>query len=364
VRKWIPYALVATVAVAGLVAAALSATSHASTAQTFELRAVYCFAPRYSPSALPRESSAVRLPACAPASLLTPTNLRVRPEPGLPLGFKVATVPRDALLAAYPSTPESRAISDRSVLLGSSSSITGPPGPRFLLGPVLLTANSVASAHAAGAGIFNGVAAWVLKLSLTHAGSRRWDAESKVIFHTYVATVVNGQVVEAALVEPEEASWASFDGQLTVNSGWRESEVRSLAAALDPDQARDAQVAQVAWSKHVVDLGSHYLSTIDADDRVLRGSIVRRASWTDLAAACLGLHSDAARFDRIQTPSTPELAAEEWSDASYAWDDAATNCSTAVSGRRRSTLTQVALLELILARRDLTRAVATFSAAA
>jgi hypothetical protein len=342
VRRWIPYTLLATLAAAVLAVAALSATSPANQVQSFQLRAVFCFAPRYSPKVSPTSFSAVRLPACSPASLLTPANLRVRPARGLP-GYRVATVPWDARLAAYPSTPQSRASSARTVLLDASSSSVGPPGPRFLLGPVLLTGSSIASARVAEVGIFNGVAAWVLKVTLTHGGSRRWDAASKVAFHTYVAVVVNGQVAEAALVEPQQASWASFKGQLTVSSGWTAAEVRSLAAVLDPHAARDAQLAQArqdALGARVAHLGRKYLRIFQADFRDLQRSIASRASWAELDAVCVRMHVDTARFDRIQPPSNTGLAAAEWMTASSAWDEAASDCSAAVSRRSRRTLTQ------------------------
>jgi preprotein translocase subunit SecD len=105
--------------------------------------------------------------------------------------------------------------------------VSDGPGTRHFLGPSALDATDVkkATAHfAPGSG-------WALQLSLTHGGAKALDALAQQQFHDKVALVANGEVVVAPLVQPSNATFESFDGQI-VTSGLTEGEAKGLAHSI------------------------------------------------------------------------------------------------------------------------------------
>jgi hypothetical protein len=83
---------------------------------------------------------------------------------------------------------------------------------RFLVGPTLLTITSkVASATVVRASFSGG---WIVNVRLNPEESRQWDQVAAEYFHRQLAIDLNGVIVEAPLIEPDNTSFSSFDGQM------------------------------------------------------------------------------------------------------------------------------------------------------
>jgi len=142
----------------------------------------------------------------SPQYQLIATNLSVNTTTGTPQN----TVNTDPALAAYPDS--SAAYDDahpRSTVILSASANSGEAGELYLLGPVGLDAQQVASVQVMSEPFAGG---WAVTLTLTRTGSSQWDALAQEQFHAYIAIIFDGQVISAPLVQPTQSVFSSFRG--------------------------------------------------------------------------------------------------------------------------------------------------------
>jgi len=196
----------------------------AGTSAAFSIRPVLCFAPPFTPGAVPQAAGGP-LPTCAPSSALTPSNLRVTPDSGTVDGYTSnSQIAADPQFAIYPSTPAGSVGNNATVLLPGSP---GAGTDRYVLGPAALTGTSVRAAH-----VQDIDGQWTVDLQLTGSGSARWDALARQQFHAIVGVVFGGMVVSAPITQPTQTAFSSFDGRLQVSGGLSEHQAEAVAAAL------------------------------------------------------------------------------------------------------------------------------------
>ena len=90
-----------------------------------------------------------------------------------------------------------------------------------------MTASSVRTATA-----LNQDGQWVVNLTFTDPGSRQWDSLAQAQFHALVATVVNGQVITAPIVQPMQVTFTSFGGQAQISADFTAQQAQALASRL------------------------------------------------------------------------------------------------------------------------------------
>jgi len=101
--------------------------------------------------------------------------------------------------------------------------------PRYLVGPTLLTLTSRVVSAAIVRKPLSGV--WIVDVTLDSIESRQWDQVAKTYFHRQLAVDLNGVIVEAPFIQPANASFSSFEGQMQL-SAVTKSDASDLAAAL------------------------------------------------------------------------------------------------------------------------------------
>jgi len=101
--------------------------------------------------------------------------------------------------------------------------------PRYLVGPALITLSSkVASVAITHRPLSGG---WIVTITLNSAESRQWDQVAKKYFHRQLAVDLNGVIVEAPFIQPANATFSSFHGQMQLLAVSK-SDASDLAAAL------------------------------------------------------------------------------------------------------------------------------------
>jgi hypothetical protein len=196
-----------------------SAQPVASPNATFSVRPVLCYAPPFAPTS-GSAASPGPLPPCAPSLTLTAANLHVTPN-----GYTGAISPRDtdSQFAAYSSTsPKYDKPSETVLLPGSTSSQT-----RYVLGPAGLTGSAIRSASAQRV-----AGQWVVNINLNGHGAAQWDNLSREQFHAFIGIDLDGKVISAAIIQPTQASFSSFDGQMQIAGGLNRHQAEALAARL------------------------------------------------------------------------------------------------------------------------------------
>ncbi len=128
-------------------------------------------------------------------------------------GFTQPPVLPDPALSAYATTsPAQDAASPNAFALLPKLNNPSDAPQRFLVGPTLLTITSkVASATVVRASFSGG---WIVNVRLNPEESRQWDQVAAEYFHRQLAIDLNGVIVEAPLIEPDNTSFSSFDGQM------------------------------------------------------------------------------------------------------------------------------------------------------
>jgi hypothetical protein len=202
------------------VAPPLSAQPVTSPNANFSVRPVLCYAPPFAPSSGPATSTGP-LPSCTPPLALTAGNLHVTPN-----GYAGAISPNDTdpQFAPYSSTPQKHDKASDTVLLPGSSSSSQT---RYVLGPAGLTGSAIRSAsaqHVAGQ--------WVVNIDLNGSGATQWDNLSRAQFHAFIGIDLDGKVISAAIIQPTQASFSSFDGQMQIAGGLNRHQAEALAARL------------------------------------------------------------------------------------------------------------------------------------
>jgi preprotein translocase subunit SecD len=198
------------------------------TAQLY-FRPALCGAPAFvgasNKSAKPAKTP---LPAtCTATSALTQANLAVNPSSANGTKFTSNTPAPDAALADYPSTPPSKDVQGKTVLLPSLQGAGSYR--RYLLGPAALTGHAVASATAQQTQLGN----WVVSYTLTSAGSPAWDKLAQSSFHQIVAIELDGVIQSAPIIQPSQSSFTSFAGKGQISGNLSETQAKTLALAMN-----------------------------------------------------------------------------------------------------------------------------------
>jgi hypothetical protein len=188
---------------------------------TVLIRPVLCLAPPYVASRL----EGGPLPSCAAPYEMSTAGLDVTPTKS-PQGFSLHNVASDPGLAGYPTA--TRDTVDRVVLLAGLRPQNG--GERYLLGPsdLRLSAANVTSAVVRQ----NQTGSWVVDIHLAPAAAAVWDRVAQQNFHQMLAIDMGGKVVTAALIQPTQASFTSFDGAMEVSGNVTAANARAVVAAV------------------------------------------------------------------------------------------------------------------------------------
>jgi preprotein translocase subunit SecD len=157
----------------------------------------------------------------------------VQVVPHSSFGYSLFPIPPDPTFSAYPSSSGTKALSGSTELMDGTAfanSTNGLIQHRYLVGPVVLSKSAIASATAAR----NPQGEWQVDLRLNHQGAEQWDRATRTHFHQYLAIVINSKVAQASLVEPAQASWSTFGGQVVIGTGWFQGYAEEIAADLNP----------------------------------------------------------------------------------------------------------------------------------
>ncbi len=159
------------------------------------------------------------IPSCGSNYLMTAANLAVNTSTGLPTN----NIGLDPQYANIQSTSPQNDNKNSTVLLPSLGSSI-----RYVLGPAQLTGQAVKTALAQQ----NQLGAWVVNYSLTGAGSPAWDKVAQANFHAMLAIELDGVVQSAPLIQPNQATFSSFNGQGQISGSFTESSAKNLALAM------------------------------------------------------------------------------------------------------------------------------------
>lgn len=201
-------------------------------------RPVVCFAPPYvKPTGKEKPKSPFGIPACESQYQLTEANIGVQVQPNTVNGYSANNVPAFPPYASYPSitTPVTEHGKPAVIYQDNPKDaliLDGAPGTgtneRYYVGPAVLSGTVIASATAQQ----GSTGAWEVSCALTSKGSGEWDSVSQEFFHQYIAFELDGVVQSAALILPEQSTWSSFDGGVTISGDFTQGQANSLAIAL------------------------------------------------------------------------------------------------------------------------------------
>ena len=127
-----------------------------------------------------------------------------------------------AQLTVIPTTTAAASEPDACVVFPDRG---GKRAARYYLGPAGLTGRGLRTAKmefVAGQG-------WAVKVDLTRAGAKAWDALAREQFHRQVAISVQGYVVSAPQIQPSEEKFTSFDGTAVISGNFSEKEANEIA---------------------------------------------------------------------------------------------------------------------------------------
>ncbi len=159
------------------------------------------------------------IPSCGTNYLMTAANLAVNTSTGLPTN----NIGLDPQYANIASTSPQNDNKNATVLLPTLGSSV-----RYVLGPAQLTGQAVKTAIAQQ----NQLGAWVVNYSLTGSGSPEWDKVAQANFHAMLAIELDGVVQSAPLIQPDQATFSSFNGQGQISGSFTESSAKNLALAM------------------------------------------------------------------------------------------------------------------------------------
>ncbi len=189
----------------------------ASVGQTAQL----LFRPVLCEATTATKVTAVRtLPTCGAQYLMTASNLNVNTSTGF-----TNQIPPDPAFAGIKSTPSRQDNPKDEVLLPA----LGQPGVRYVLGPAQLTGTAVHNAVAQQ----TQTGQWVVNYSLTKTGSPAWDQVAQRNFHQLVAIELDGVVQSAPIIQPNQSSFTSFQGQGQISGSFTQSSAKNLAIAMN-----------------------------------------------------------------------------------------------------------------------------------
>jgi preprotein translocase subunit SecD len=160
------------------------------------------------------------LPACGAQYATTAANLDVNSSTGAS-----ANIPPDPAFTNFKSTQPLYDNPKKEVLLP----LLGNKAVRYVLGPSELTGRAVKSAVAQQ----DQVGAWVVNYTLTSKGSPEWDSVAQKNFHALLAIELDGVVQSAPLIQPDQATFTSFDGTGEISGSFTEASAKTLALAMN-----------------------------------------------------------------------------------------------------------------------------------
>ena len=160
------------------------------------------------------------LPACAPQYQDTQANLNVNTTTG-----NSVNIAPDPAFTDIASTKPAKDLAKDTVLLP----LLGQPGVRYVLGKSELTGHSIKKAIAQQ----DQAGAWVVNYTLTSTGSPLWDKVAAENFHQLLAIELDAVVQSAPLIQPNQASFTSFDGQGQISGSFTEASAKTLALAMN-----------------------------------------------------------------------------------------------------------------------------------
>ena len=73
---------------------------------------------------------------------------------------------------------------------------------------------------------------WTVKIEFTELGSKAWDRLGREQFHRQVAITLEGYVVSAPTIQPNDRKFSSFGGTAVVSGDFGEKEAAAIAAAI------------------------------------------------------------------------------------------------------------------------------------
>ena len=168
-----------------------------------------------------RHAKAVKtVPSCGANYLMTAANLAVNTSTGSPTN----NIGLDPQYTNIASTQPQNDNKNQTVILPA----LGTNSVRYVLGPAELTGQAVKTAIAQQ----DQVGAWVVNYSLTGAGSPAWDKVAQANFHAELAIELDGVVQSAPLIQPNQTSFSSFNGQGQISGSFTESSAKNLALAM------------------------------------------------------------------------------------------------------------------------------------
>ncbi|MHB8682098.1 MAG: protein translocase subunit SecD [Acidimicrobiales bacterium] len=194
-----------------------------------QFRPVLCLA---GPSPSGKATATPGLPASCSStqySLLAP-NLTVTPDSTSAAGYttNLGQIPADPILTKAPTTsPDWNDTHPNAAVLVP---IVGGGGDRYLLGPTALSGTAVAPGSAQA--VFS-TPSWVVDVSLTSAGSPKWDALAQRYFHQLIGIDLDGQVQSAPLTQPTNSAFQSFGGKVQISGNFTQTSAQNLAVVLN-----------------------------------------------------------------------------------------------------------------------------------
>jgi preprotein translocase subunit SecD len=195
-------------------------------------RPVSCYAyPQSLPKHAPKNYTPPRgigtVPSCQPQYAVSASTLNINTTTGQPSN----NIPPDPSFASSPSTSTAKPGYPASSVLLPGLAATGSAnnGIRYVLGPSQMTGRSIASAQATQ----NQTGQWVVDYTLTGPGSSLWDKVAAENFHTALGIELDGIVYSAPIIQPQQASFSSFQGRGEISGNLTQQDANNLAQAMN-----------------------------------------------------------------------------------------------------------------------------------
>jgi preprotein translocase subunit SecD len=195
-------------------------------------RPVQCYAypqtlPKHAPKNFTPPRTTQTIPPCNPQYTPTAANLNINTTTGQPQN----NIPPDPSTASYPSSSVETPNYEKSTVLlpGLSATGTSNNGERFVLGPSQLTGQSIASAQAT----LSQTGQWVVDYTLTGPGSALWDQVAQQNFHQPLGIELDGVVYSAPIIQPQQATFSSFQGRGEISGSLTQQDASNLAQAMN-----------------------------------------------------------------------------------------------------------------------------------
>ncbi len=200
---------------------------------SFSLRPVLCGAPAYRAQSTPlvsgTTSPAGSSSACEARYATTASNLDVNTTTGQPSN----TIGPDPIFASSPSTTAHDEEAASSALLPADPATGAQQYPRFVLGAVQFNNSDVNADIASVAAQFDQADhIWDVDITLTTSGAKVWNAVALLNFHSFIAAELDGEVLSAPLIEPNESTFSSFGVQMVITGNFTEKEAKNTAAVI------------------------------------------------------------------------------------------------------------------------------------